>query len=88
MKAEIGTIGIKVTSNFRDIASFFIEGLAAGYIMKASHSQANVNLSSINVKDLNTSSVYKNVSKILVAYENVKQYVLIILILILYRSYQ
>ncbi|XP_033213445.1 vacuolar protein sorting-associated protein 13 isoform X2 [Belonocnema kinseyi] len=61
VKAKMGTIGIKVTSDFRDIASFFIKGLTAGYIMKASHSQANVNLFSISINDLNDSSVYKNI---------------------------
>ncbi|XP_051160676.1 intermembrane lipid transfer protein Vps13 isoform X3 [Leptopilina boulardi] len=61
VKAKIGTIGIKMACNNRDIASFFIKGLAAGYIMKASHSQANVSLSSISIIDLNTSSVYRNI---------------------------
>ncbi|XP_043479643.1 vacuolar protein sorting-associated protein 13 isoform X2 [Leptopilina heterotoma] len=61
VKAKIGEIGIKMACNNRDIASFFVKGLAAGYIMKASYSQANISLSSINIKDLNTSSVYRNI---------------------------
>lgn len=61
VKAKVGTISIKMTSDVRDISAFFIEGIIAGFIMKASYSQANINLTSINIKDLNTTSIYKNV---------------------------
>nr|XP_050858456.1 intermembrane lipid transfer protein Vps13 isoform X2 [Vespula vulgaris] len=61
VKAKVGTISIKMTSDVRDISAFFIEGIIAGFIMKASYSQANINLTSINIKDLNTTSIYKNI---------------------------
>lgn len=61
VKAKIGTISVKMSSDFRDISSFFIEGIAAGFMMKASYSQANVNLTSINIKDLNKASIYQNI---------------------------
>ncbi|XP_035721159.1 vacuolar protein sorting-associated protein 13-like isoform X2 [Vespa mandarinia] len=61
IKAKVGTISMKMTSNVRDISAFFIEGIIAGFIMKASYSQANINLTSINIKDLNTTSIYKNI---------------------------
>lgn len=60
--AKIGTISLKMANDFRDISAFYIEGITAGYIMKGSHSKANVQLSSINIKDLNAASIYKNVS--------------------------
>ncbi|KAJ8665252.1 hypothetical protein QAD02_006914 [Eretmocerus hayati] len=59
--AKIGTISLKMTNDFRDISAFYIEGITAGYIMKASHSVANVQLSSVNIKDLNTLSIYRNI---------------------------
>ncbi|XP_015584675.1 vacuolar protein sorting-associated protein 13 isoform X2 [Cephus cinctus] len=61
VNAKFGSISIKMASDFRDISAFFIEGIAAGFIMKASYSQANATLASINIKDLNTSSAYKNI---------------------------
>ncbi|XP_044002668.1 vacuolar protein sorting-associated protein 13 isoform X3 [Aphidius gifuensis] len=61
IKAKIGTISLKMSSDYRDISSFFIEGITAGYIMKVSYSQANINLSSVNIKDLNSSSSYRNI---------------------------
>ncbi|XP_015115234.1 vacuolar protein sorting-associated protein 13 isoform X2 [Diachasma alloeum] len=61
VKAKIGTISLKMSSDFRDITAFFIEGITAGFMMKASYSQANVNLTSINIKDLNQSSIYENI---------------------------
>ncbi|XP_023289292.1 vacuolar protein sorting-associated protein 13 isoform X2 [Orussus abietinus] len=61
VQAKIGTISLKMSSDVRDISSFFIEGMAAGYIMKASYSQANVKLASVNIKDLNVMSAYKNI---------------------------
>ena len=62
IKAKIGTISLQMISDFRDISAFYIEGIAAGFIMKASYSQANVSLASVNIKDLNEASIYKNVS--------------------------
>ncbi|XP_031777535.1 vacuolar protein sorting-associated protein 13 isoform X3 [Nasonia vitripennis] len=59
--AKFGTISIKMANDFRDISAFYIEGITAGYIMKASHSKANVQLSSINIKDLYAMSIYKNI---------------------------
>lgn len=53
-----------MASDFRDITVFYIEGIKAGYLMKSSYSQANVTLTSINVQDLNTMSIYKNVKQI------------------------
>lgn len=62
ISAKVGSISIKMANDIRDISAFLIEGIVAGYIMKTSYSQANVNLASINVTDLNPISVYKNVS--------------------------
>ncbi|XP_058806498.1 intermembrane lipid transfer protein Vps13 isoform X2 [Phymastichus coffea] len=59
--AKIGTISLKMANDFREISAFNIEGITANYIMKASHSIANVQLSSVNVKDLNTMSIYRNI---------------------------
>ncbi|XP_020707369.2 intermembrane lipid transfer protein Vps13 isoform X2 [Athalia rosae] len=61
IKAKVGSIGIKMANDVRDISAFFIEGIVAGYIMKASYSQVNVNLASINVTDLNPISAYQNI---------------------------
>ncbi|KAI4489144.1 hypothetical protein M0804_004642 [Polistes exclamans] len=61
VKAKVGTISMKMISDVRDISAFFIEGIIAGLIMKASYSQANINLTSINIQDLNTTSIYKNI---------------------------
>lgn len=63
IQAKVGTICMKITSDCREITAFYIDGISAGYIMKSSHSQANVNLSSINIKDLNVASAYRNVSQ-------------------------
>lgn len=62
VKAKVGTICMKITSDCREITAFYIDGITAGFIMKASYSQANVNLSSISIKDLNEASGYKDVS--------------------------
>lgn len=51
-----------MANDARDISAFLIQDIVAGYIMKASYSQANVNLASINISDLNPTSLYKNVS--------------------------
>ncbi|XP_026298323.1 vacuolar protein sorting-associated protein 13 isoform X3 [Apis mellifera] len=61
IQAKVGTICMKITSDCREITAFYIDGISAGYIMKSSHSQANVNLSSINIKDLNVASAYRNI---------------------------
>ncbi|KAI4483365.1 hypothetical protein M0802_013464 [Mischocyttarus mexicanus] len=61
VKAKVGTISMKMISDVRDISAFFIEGIIAGFIMKTSYSQANINLTSINIQDLNTTSIYKNI---------------------------
>ncbi|KAG7211251.1 hypothetical protein KM043_010561 [Ampulex compressa] len=61
VKAKIGTISMKITSDFRDISAFYIEGITAGFTMKASYSQANVNLASISIKDLNAASAYEDI---------------------------
>ncbi|XP_011301984.1 vacuolar protein sorting-associated protein 13C isoform X2 [Fopius arisanus] len=64
IKAKVGTISLKMSSDFRDITAFYIEGITAGFMMKASYSQANVNLTSINIKDLNKSSIYENIVEV------------------------
>ncbi|KAK2581118.1 hypothetical protein KPH14_007937 [Odynerus spinipes] len=61
VKAKVGAISMKMTNDTRDISVFFIEGITAGFIMKASYSQANINLTAINVKDLNAASIYQNI---------------------------
>ena len=60
--AKVKIISMKMANDFRDIGVFYIKGITAGYIMKASHSKANVHLGSIKIKDLNKTSIYKNVS--------------------------
>lgn len=60
--AKIGTISLKMMNDFRDISAFYIVGITADYMMKTSHAKANVQLSSIEIKDLNRKSSYKNVS--------------------------
>lgn len=59
--AKIGTISLKMMNDFRDISAFYIVGITADYMMKTSHSKANVQLSSIEIQDLNKKSIYKNV---------------------------
>lgn len=61
VQAKVGTICMKITSDCRDITAFYIDGITAGFIMKSSYSQANVNLSSISIKDLNAASAYRDV---------------------------
>ncbi|XP_076249315.1 vacuolar protein sorting 13C isoform X2 [Calliopsis andreniformis] len=61
IQAKVGTICMKIISDAREISAFYIDGITAGYIMKASYSQANVNLSSISIIDLNAASSYKNI---------------------------
>ncbi|XP_066591225.1 intermembrane lipid transfer protein Vps13 isoform X2 [Prorops nasuta] len=61
IQAKVGTISLKMSSDYRDISAFFIEGITGGFMMKSSYSQANVNLASISIKDLNESSMYKDI---------------------------
>lgn len=63
IQAKVGTICMKIVSECREITAFYIGGITAGFMTKASYSQANVNLSSISITDLNTASVYKDVSR-------------------------
>ncbi|KAL7290198.1 hypothetical protein TKK_0015907 [Trichogramma kaykai] len=58
---KICTISLKMRNDYRDISAFYIEGITAGYIMKESHSKANVQLNSVKVKDLNAASIYRNI---------------------------
>ena len=51
--AKIGTISLKMKNDYRDISAFYVEGITAGYIMKESHSKVNIQLFSVNIKDLN-----------------------------------
>lgn len=60
--AKFGTISLKMANDFRDISAFNIVGITASYIMKVSHATANVQLSSVNVKDLNAMSIYRDVN--------------------------
>ncbi|XP_023247319.1 vacuolar protein sorting-associated protein 13 [Copidosoma floridanum] len=59
--AKIDRISLKMMNELRDISAFYIKGIAAGYTMKASHSKANVHLTSISIKDLNVKSIYRNI---------------------------
>ncbi|CAL7938935.1 unnamed protein product [Xylocopa violacea] len=61
VQAKVHTISMKITSDCRDITAFYIVGITAGFMMKSSYSQANVNLSSISIKDLNTASSYRDI---------------------------
>ena len=61
VQAKVGTICMKITSNYRQITALYVDGITAGFIMQASYSQANINLSSISIKDLNEASIYRDV---------------------------
>ncbi|OAD52957.1 Vacuolar protein sorting-associated protein 13A, partial [Eufriesea mexicana] len=65
IQAKVGTICMKIISDSREITAFYIDGITAGFIMKASYSQANVNLSSISIKDLNAVSAYKDIVSVI-----------------------
>lgn len=61
VQAKVGTICMKITSNYRQITALYVDGITAGFIMKASCSQTNINLSSISIKDLNEASLYRDI---------------------------
>nr|XP_034187905.1 vacuolar protein sorting-associated protein 13 isoform X3 [Osmia lignaria] len=61
IQAKVGTICMKIISECREITAFYIGGITAGFMTKASYSQANVNLSSISIIDLNAASAYKDI---------------------------
>ncbi|XP_076625592.1 vacuolar protein sorting 13C isoform X3 [Colletes latitarsis] len=61
IQAKVGTICMKLVSECREISAFYIAGITAGFIMKTSYSQANVNLSSISIIDLNAASAYRDI---------------------------
>ncbi|CAD6244856.1 GSCOCG00013505001-RA-CDS [Cotesia congregata] len=61
IKAKFGTISLKIANDKQEISAFLIQGITAGYIMKVSYSQANVNLTSIIIQDLNPKSIYNNI---------------------------
>ncbi|XP_053986716.1 intermembrane lipid transfer protein Vps13 isoform X2 [Hylaeus volcanicus] len=61
VQAKVGTICMKLVSDCREISAFYIGGITAGFIMKTSYSQANVNLSSISITDLNAASAYRDI---------------------------
>lgn len=61
IQAKVGTICMKIVSDCREISAFYIDGITAGFTMKASNSQANITLSSISIIDLNAASAYKDV---------------------------
>lgn len=85
IQAKVGTICMKIISDCREITAFYIDGITAGYIMKASYSQANVNLFSITIIDLNTESAYKNVScNLLRCFRNIYVYYNNFLIMVYY----
>ncbi|CAK9800782.1 Intermembrane lipid transfer protein Vps13, partial [Anthophora quadrimaculata] len=65
IQAKVGTICMKITSDCREIAAFYIAGITGGFIMKASYSQGNVNLSSISIKDLNAASAYRDIVSVI-----------------------
>ncbi|KAK0157380.1 hypothetical protein PV328_011128 [Microctonus aethiopoides] len=61
IKAKIGTISLKIANNVREISALLIQGITAGYLMKISYSQVNVNLTSLIIKDLNPNTMHKNI---------------------------
>ncbi|XP_076294775.1 vacuolar protein sorting 13C isoform X2 [Lasioglossum baleicum] len=61
IQTKVGTIRMKIASESKDIAVFDVDGITAGFIMKASYSQANVNLSSMSILDLNAASIYRDI---------------------------
>ncbi|XP_076183155.1 vacuolar protein sorting 13C isoform X2 [Ptiloglossa arizonensis] len=65
IQAKVGTICMKIVSDCREISAFYIDGITAGFTMKASNSQANITLSSISIIDLNAASAYKDIISVI-----------------------
>ncbi|XP_046738037.1 vacuolar protein sorting-associated protein 13 isoform X1 [Diprion similis] len=61
IQARVGLIGIKMASDAVDIGTFLIKNVVAGYIVKTSYSQANVNIGSIQIADHSPTSIYENI---------------------------
>ncbi|XP_072763012.1 intermembrane lipid transfer protein Vps13 isoform X2 [Anoplolepis gracilipes] len=61
VSAKIGSINLKISSDVRDISALYIEGVSANFLSKSSYSQVNADLTSISIKDLNPTSVYKDI---------------------------
>jgi len=61
VSAKVGSINLKISSVIRDISALYIEGLSASFLSKSSYSQVNADLTSINIKNLNPASVYKDI---------------------------
>ncbi|XP_076380466.1 vacuolar protein sorting 13C isoform X3 [Megalopta genalis] len=61
IQTKVGTIRMKMVSECKEITAFYVDGITVGFIMKASYSQANVNLSSISIIDLNAASAYRDI---------------------------
>ncbi|XP_076225482.1 vacuolar protein sorting 13C isoform X3 [Nomia melanderi] len=61
VQTKVGTICMKIISESKEITAFYVDGITAGFTMKASYSRTNVNLSSIRIIDLNTASVYRDI---------------------------
>ncbi|XP_011630655.2 LOW QUALITY PROTEIN: vacuolar protein sorting-associated protein 13 [Pogonomyrmex barbatus] len=59
--AKIDSINLKISSAARDITALHIEGISASFLSKSSYSQMNAALASINIKDLNPASMYKDI---------------------------
>lgn len=61
VNAKIGSINLKISSATRDITALYVEGISTSFLSKSSYSQVNVDLVSISIKDLNPTSVYKDI---------------------------
>ncbi|XP_077266001.1 vacuolar protein sorting 13C isoform X2 [Temnothorax americanus] len=61
VNAKIGSINLKISSAARDITALYVEGISASFLSKSSYSQMNVDLVSLSIKDLNPSSMYRDI---------------------------
>ncbi|XP_032688033.1 vacuolar protein sorting-associated protein 13 isoform X3 [Odontomachus brunneus] len=61
VSAKIGSINLKISSSARDITALYVERISAGFLIKSSYSQVNVDLTSISIKDLNPNCAYKDI---------------------------
>ncbi|XP_071565919.1 intermembrane lipid transfer protein Vps13 isoform X2 [Temnothorax nylanderi] len=61
VNAKIGSINLKISSAARDITALYVEGISASFLSKSSYSQVNADLASLSIKDLNPSSMYRDI---------------------------
>lgn len=61
VNAKIDSINLKISTAARDITAFYIEGISASFLSKSSYSQVNADLASISIKNLNPTSIYRDI---------------------------